>query len=81
MTGEPTGNPVRQAVLDRAAAPYIPPGDYPMALVVIGGSQGARVLSDVVPAAVALLPERLAREPARGASGAGRGCGAGGGGL
>jgi UDP-N-acetylglucosamine--N-acetylmuramyl-(pentapeptide) pyrophosphoryl-undecaprenol N-acetylglucosamine transferase len=59
VTGEPTGNPVRQAVLDRAAAPYIPPGDYPMSLVVIGGSQGARVLSDVVPAAMALLPEGL----------------------
>lgn len=59
VSGEPVGNPVRQAVLDRAAAPYIPPGDYPMALVVIGGSQGARILSDVVPAAVALLPEGL----------------------
>jgi UDP-N-acetylglucosamine--N-acetylmuramyl-(pentapeptide) pyrophosphoryl-undecaprenol N-acetylglucosamine transferase len=61
VTGEPTGNPVRQAVLERAAAPYIPPGDYPMALVVIGGSQGARILSDVVPGAVALLPEALRR--------------------
>ena len=30
-----------------------------MAMVVIGGSQGARILSDVVPAAVALLPEGL----------------------
>jgi UDP-N-acetylglucosamine--N-acetylmuramyl-(pentapeptide) pyrophosphoryl-undecaprenol N-acetylglucosamine transferase len=59
LTGEPTGNPVRQAVLDRAAAPYIPPGDYPMSLVVIGGSQGARVLSDVVPAAIASLPDTL----------------------
>jgi UDP-N-acetylglucosamine--N-acetylmuramyl-(pentapeptide) pyrophosphoryl-undecaprenol N-acetylglucosamine transferase len=59
VASEPTGNPVRKAVLDRAAAPYIPPGDYPMALVVIGGSQGARILSDVVPAAVALLPETL----------------------
>ncbi len=59
LTGEAVGNPVRQAVLDRAAAPYIPPGDYPMALVVIGGSQGARILSDMVPAAVALLPEGL----------------------
>jgi UDP-N-acetylglucosamine--N-acetylmuramyl-(pentapeptide) pyrophosphoryl-undecaprenol N-acetylglucosamine transferase len=59
VTGEPTGNPVRQAVLDRAGAPYIPPGDYPMSLVVIGGSQGARILSDVVPAALALLPEGL----------------------
>jgi UDP-N-acetylglucosamine--N-acetylmuramyl-(pentapeptide) pyrophosphoryl-undecaprenol N-acetylglucosamine transferase len=59
VTGEPTGNPVRSAVLERAGAPYIPPGDYPMAMVVIGGSQGARILSDVVPAAVALLPEAL----------------------
>ncbi len=55
----PTGNPVRQAVLDRAAAPYIPPGDYPMSLLVFGGSQGARILSDVVPAAVAQLDEGL----------------------
>lgn len=59
VTGENTGNPVRAAVRERAAAPYIPPGDYPMSLVVIGGSQGARILSDVVPAAVALLPEGL----------------------
>jgi len=59
VTGEPVGNPVRQTVLDRAAAPYIPPGDYPMELLVIGGSQGARVLSDVVPAAMAALPDGL----------------------
>src|SRR5690606_23609864 len=25
-----TGNPVRAAVAERAGAPYIPPGDYPM---------------------------------------------------
>lgn len=59
VTGDPVGNPVRQSVLDRAAAPYIPPGDYPMSVVIIGGSQGARVLSDVVPAAMGLLPDRL----------------------
>ncbi|MFT4151824.1 MAG: UDP-N-acetylglucosamine--N-acetylmuramyl-(pentapeptide) pyrophosphoryl-undecaprenol N-acetylglucosamine transferase [Paracoccaceae bacterium] len=59
VTGTPTGNPVRGAVLERAGAPYIPPGDYPMSLVVIGGSQGARILSDVVPAAVASLPEPI----------------------
>jgi UDP-N-acetylglucosamine--N-acetylmuramyl-(pentapeptide) pyrophosphoryl-undecaprenol N-acetylglucosamine transferase len=59
VTGTPTGNPVRQTVLDRAGAPYIPPGDYPMSLVVIGGSQGARILSEVVPAAVAALPDAL----------------------
>ena len=54
-----TGNPVRAAILDRAGAPYIPPGDYPMSLLVIGGSQGARILSDTVPQAVAQLPEPL----------------------
>lgn len=59
VTGTPTGNPVRGAVLERAGAGYIPPGDYPMSLVVIGGSQGARILSDVVPEAVAALPEPI----------------------
>ncbi|MEL6641108.1 MAG: undecaprenyldiphospho-muramoylpentapeptide beta-N-acetylglucosaminyltransferase [Pseudomonadota bacterium] len=59
VTGEHVGNPVRGVVLDRAAAPYIPPGDYPMSIVVMGGSQGARILSDVVPAAIAKLPDDL----------------------
>jgi UDP-N-acetylglucosamine--N-acetylmuramyl-(pentapeptide) pyrophosphoryl-undecaprenol N-acetylglucosamine transferase len=58
---EHTGNPVRAAVRDRAGAAYIAPGDWPMSLLVIGGSQGARILSDVVPAAVAALPEALRR--------------------
>lgn len=53
------GNPVRAAVLDRAGAGYITPGDYPMSVLVMGGSQGARILSDVVPAAIAMLPEGL----------------------
>lgn len=55
------GNPVRGAVLERAGAPYIVPGDYPMSILVIGGSQGARILSDVVPAAIASLPEGIRR--------------------
>ncbi len=59
VTGEATGNPVRQSVLDRAASPYIPPGDYPMSVVIIGGSQGARVLSEQVPAALAALDPDL----------------------
>lgn len=59
VQGSRTGNPVRASVLERAAAPYIPPGDYPMSVLVIGGSQGARILSDVVPAAMAALPEHL----------------------
>lgn len=56
VTAIHTGNPVRGAVLERAGAGYIPPGDYPMSLLVMGGSQGARILSDVVPPAIAALP-------------------------
>lgn len=59
VTGHFTGNPVRGAVLDKAGAPYIPPGPYPLSLLVIGGSQGARILSDVIPAAVSTLPPDL----------------------
>lgn len=53
------GNPVRGAILEKAAAPYISPGDYPMELLVLGGSQGARITSDVVPQAVAALPDAI----------------------
>lgn len=56
VDGYHVGNPVRSAVLERANAPYISPGDYPMSILVIGGSQGARILSDVVPPAIAELP-------------------------
>lgn len=59
VEGQHVGNPVRKAVMDRAGAGYIEPGDYPMSMLVIGGSQGARILSDVVPAAVAALPETI----------------------
>ena len=59
VTAEHTGNPVRTAVRDRAGAPYIPPGDYPMNLLILGGSQGARILSDAVPAGLAALPQAL----------------------
>ncbi|WBU52577.1 undecaprenyldiphospho-muramoylpentapeptide beta-N-acetylglucosaminyltransferase [Paracoccus sp. SCSIO 75233] len=61
VTGTHTGNPVRQSVLARAGAAYDPPGDGQLNLLVIGGSQGARVLSDIVPAAVAALPEDIRR--------------------
>jgi UDP-N-acetylglucosamine--N-acetylmuramyl-(pentapeptide) pyrophosphoryl-undecaprenol N-acetylglucosamine transferase len=60
-SGVHVGNPVRAAIKDRLGAGYIPPGDYPMELLVIGGSQGARILSDVVPPAVAALPMQVLR--------------------
>jgi len=54
------GNPVRPAIDARRDDPYVPPGaDGPIHLFVMGGSQGARVLSENVPAALALLPVEL----------------------
>jgi len=61
VEGQHTGNPVRAAILEHAGSPYIPPGDYPMSVLVMGGSQGARIMSDVVPPAIAALPENLRR--------------------
>ncbi|MEL6841464.1 MAG: glycosyltransferase, partial [Pseudomonadota bacterium] len=61
VEGTHTGNPVRAAILEREAAPYIPPGDYPMSILVMGGSQGARIMSDIVPPAIAALPEHIRR--------------------
>ncbi len=59
VTGVHVGNPVRAAIRARAGAPYMPPEAGPISLLVTGGSQGARVLSDVVPAALAALPGAL----------------------
>ena len=58
-----TGNPVRPAVIEAAKYAFEPPSaNGPLKLVVFGGSQGARVMSDIVPAAVALLaPDLRAR--------------------
>ena len=61
VEGVHTGNPVRAAVLDQAGSPYIPPGDYPMSILVMGGSQGARIMSDVVPPAISALPDQMRR--------------------
>jgi UDP-N-acetylglucosamine--N-acetylmuramyl-(pentapeptide) pyrophosphoryl-undecaprenol N-acetylglucosamine transferase len=52
-----TGNPVRPAVIEAAKVPYPAPGrPGPLHLLVFGGSQGARIMADVVPPAVELLP-------------------------
>jgi UDP-N-acetylglucosamine--N-acetylmuramyl-(pentapeptide) pyrophosphoryl-undecaprenol N-acetylglucosamine transferase len=56
-----TGNPVRPG-FEADPAGYRAPGpNEPIRILVIGGSQGARIFSDVVPAAVALLPAELSR--------------------
>ena len=54
-----TGNPVRPAVIAAAATPYAAPqATGPVRLLVFGGSQGARIMADIVPVAI----ERLARD-------------------
>lgn len=58
------GNPVRAAIAARAGSPYAAgaaAADGSLGVLVIGGSQGARVLSRMVPAALAMLPEALRR--------------------
>ena len=57
-----TGNPVRpEIVAVRDAAAPILLQDKPIELLVIGGSQGASIFSQVVPAAIAALPDDLRR--------------------
>lgn len=52
---ELVGNPVRDAVLALRSQPF--PGGERLNVLVTGGSQGATVLSTVVPDGLALLPE------------------------
>jgi len=55
-----TGNPLRPEVIALAGAPYEAPSRTgSLKVLVFGGSQGARVFSERVPAAVALLPEPM----------------------
>ena len=55
-----TGNPVRDRVRAVATTPYpVLDGSGPIRLVIFGGSQGAKALSDIVPAAIALVPDEL----------------------
>ncbi|HLV82646.1 MAG TPA: undecaprenyldiphospho-muramoylpentapeptide beta-N-acetylglucosaminyltransferase [Devosia sp.] len=55
-----TGNPVRDQVRAAARAPYPALSKTgPIRIVVFGGSQGAKAISDIVPVAIAGLPETL----------------------
>jgi UDP-N-acetylglucosamine--N-acetylmuramyl-(pentapeptide) pyrophosphoryl-undecaprenol N-acetylglucosamine transferase len=55
-----TGNPVRPMVILAATRPYASPeAAGPLHLLVFGGSQGARVMSETVPAAISRLDEPL----------------------
>ncbi len=54
-----TGNPVRADVAAHACAPYEWPSHGPVKILVIGGSQGARVLDSYVPPAIARLNDNI----------------------
>src|SRR4051794_25043898 len=55
-----TGTPMRPAIVAAAAVAFVAPEPAgPLRLLVIGGSQGARVMSDIVPAAIERLEPEL----------------------
>lgn len=57
-----TGTPMRPAILAAAAVAFAAPGpDDPLRVLIVGGSQGARVMSDIVPAAIEKLEAALRR--------------------
>lgn len=56
------GSPVRSEIRALFDRPYVAPAaDGPIHLLVTGGSQGARILSETTPRALAALPEALRR--------------------
>jgi UDP-N-acetylglucosamine--N-acetylmuramyl-(pentapeptide) pyrophosphoryl-undecaprenol N-acetylglucosamine transferase len=54
------GNPLRPAVIEAAKIPYPPlEPNGPLKLLVFGGSQGASIMAEIVPAAIARLEPHL----------------------
>ena len=57
---ELTGLPIRTTIADVRNTKYIPPATgKPIRILILGGSQGARIFSDVIPEAVRRLPDSL----------------------
>ncbi len=53
-----TGNPVRPAVVAAAAIPF-PVDSDPLRLLIFGGSQGARIMAEIVPSTIGRLDAAL----------------------
>ena len=53
------GNPVRAEILNRKNSIYTPPGDWPVAIFIVGGSQSADIFGHIVPKSLLQLPEKL----------------------
>jgi UDP-N-acetylglucosamine--N-acetylmuramyl-(pentapeptide) pyrophosphoryl-undecaprenol N-acetylglucosamine transferase len=57
-----TGTPMRPAILGAAAVPFASPdANGSLRLLVVGGSQGARIMADIVPPAIERLEPALWR--------------------
>ena len=56
--GIDTGNPVRNKVINKLNSQYLEPGPWPNTLLVLGGSQGARLLSEAIPRCIAMLSKK-----------------------
>jgi UDP-N-acetylglucosamine--N-acetylmuramyl-(pentapeptide) pyrophosphoryl-undecaprenol N-acetylglucosamine transferase len=57
-----TGNPVRSLVIAAATQPYVGPASAnALRILAFGGSQGARIMADIVPAAVQRLDPQVRR--------------------
>ncbi len=55
-----TGTPMRPAILAAAAVKFVAPEPTaPLRVLVVGGSQGARIMADIVPPAIELLEPAL----------------------
>jgi UDP-N-acetylglucosamine--N-acetylmuramyl-(pentapeptide) pyrophosphoryl-undecaprenol N-acetylglucosamine transferase len=52
-----TGDPVRPMVIEAAKIPFSDFSGGKLRMLVTGGSQGARIMSDIIPAALELLPD------------------------
>ena len=53
-----TGNPIRNKVLEKSNSQYLEPGPWPITLLVLGGSQGAGLLSEIIPSSIASLSKK-----------------------
>ena len=54
-----SGNPIRIEVLNKFNSQYLEPGSWPITVLVIGGSQGASLLSEIVPLAIGMLSKKI----------------------
>ena len=53
-----SGNPVRGTILEKENCQYLAPGPWPNTILVLGGSQGASIMSTIIPNALSKLTKK-----------------------